>query len=147
MKEAMKILVQDVISLTGLPISPGLPGHDSGSDYELGWSGRRTAGMQQSFFAQVHICGNQLVLGFWIEVRAYGYDLAIHRDGFSEPYWGRTISSNDLENSRELLVKEIRYAVTKAWNDLPQLYQKMLQDKTRQERLLEQLRREGKLIL
>ena len=68
MKEAAEILIRDVVSLTGLPISLGLPGHGSSDDYELGWSGRRTEDMIENFFAQVHICGNELVMCFWIEV-------------------------------------------------------------------------------
>ena len=145
MKEAAEILIRDVVSLTGLPISLGLPGHGSSDDYELGWSGRRTEDMIENFFAQVHICGNELVMGFWIEVRAYGYDL-ITRDGFSKPYWGRTITSNELTNNRELLIEEIKGVIMKAWNDLPQLYQKMLQQDIEQKRFLEQLRQEGKFV-
>lgn len=145
MKEVVEILVREVISLTGLSILPGLPGHGSGYDYELGWSGRRTERMPENFFAQVHICGNELELGFYIEVRAYGYDLVTH-DGFSELYWGRTINTRDLENKREELIREIENVVVKAWDDLPVLRQKMLMQKDERERLLEQLRREEKLI-
>lgn len=145
MKEAVEILVQEVISLTGLSILPGLPGHGSSDDYELGWGGRRTERMPENFFAQVHICGNELALGFYIEISAYGYDL-VTRDGFSELYWGRTIALRDLEDNREGLIGEIKNVVVRAWGDLPALHQKMLMQKEEQERFLEQLRREGELI-
>lgn len=57
MKEAVENLIQEVISLTSLSISPGC-GSD---DCELGWSGRRVDGIPENFFAQARICGNELV--------------------------------------------------------------------------------------
>lgn len=144
MKEAIEALVQDVIARTGLPIVPGLPGHGSGDDYELGWSGRRIEGMPENFFAQIHICGNKSVMGFYLEVDAYGYDM-VTRDGFSIPYWEGIITRDTLHYHKGSLREEIREVITRVWNDLPRLYQEMMQEKREQERLLERLRREGKL--
>lgn len=69
-----------------------------------------------------------------------------HHDGFSELYWGRTITVHDLDNNKAELIREIKDAILMAWDNLPLLHQKILTSKEQKKRLIEQLRAEGKLI-
>jgi len=141
MIELCKAVVQNSITFSGLPLSPGL----RDDECILGWSGRRIDGVPENFFANVYVCVKELAMGLYIEVGAYGYDLYI-RDVFSTLYWGRTITEDELENNKETIIEEIKNALAKAWNDLPQFPQKIFQEKEGQKRLLELFRREGKLI-
>ena len=136
MQDTVRVLVEEAIALTGLPIMFGVPVDNSDQDLELVWSGRRTEGLPEDFFAHVHIGASELALGFFVEVSADGYKPE-DRQGFATPYYGTTISAKDLEGAkRPALVSEIRNAIERVWNDLPELYV----DRLRQDRKLEELR-------
>lgn len=148
--EKMEAVILEAISLTGLPITPG----GGRGEYDVAWSGRRIEGMPENFFAEVFVGGIDLRTeegclsgpSFVLEVRVGGYDLVDHRNEFSGLYWGHTVTDDDLERDSAALVQELKNCVRVAWNDLPRFYRKMLAEKEQQKGVLEQLRREGKLV-
>ena len=135
MLETCKTVIQSSVTLSGLPLSFGLAWHGSDAEYVLGWSGRRTEGIPENFFAQAYVRVKKFATGvYYIEVGACGYDLSTGDRFFTSTYWGETVTPDKLENERKTLIGKIKAALIEAWNGLPQLYQKVLQKKTEQKR-------------
>lgn len=139
---ACESVIKTAISQSGLPLDSGVPWL---RDEDLGWSGRRTDSIPEGFFAHVHVLGKKIATGFYIEIGVYGYGTGV-RANFAAPYWGKTYSETALRDNQEDIAKEIKESLLWAWNDLPRLYEKALQDEEEKRKMLDRLRAEGKLV-